>query len=87
MCAIDPKRREEYVDLLDYLLKPKGKLIGMFFIRSKDLGGPPFGSTPSEIRELFKRKNFTETEKLHPEKCLHGDKLEGEEWFGVFEKD
>ena len=84
-CAIDPKRREEYVNLIKYLLKPKGKLIGLFFMRQKELGGPPFGSTPKEIRQLF-QYGFKELEELHYEECLHDGKLNGEEYFAVFER-
>ena len=83
LCAIDPSRRKEYVDLIKYLLKPNGKLISLFFIRPKELGGPPFGSTEEEIRELLK-SGFTETEKLHYESCPHT--FTGKEFFGVFEK-
>lgn len=83
-CAIDPERRNEYIELIKYLLKPGGKLAGLFFIRPKELKGPPFGSTPDEIKNFFK-KDFKETEELHPEPCLH-DNLQGEEWFGIYEK-
>ncbi|MBI3590299.1 MAG: methyltransferase domain-containing protein [Candidatus Melainabacteria bacterium] len=85
LCAIDPEFRKEYVSLIKYLLKPNGKLIGLFFIKPIELGGPPFGSTSEEIRELF-TKDFTEVEKLHPEECLHKEKLQGNEYFGVFRK-
>lgn len=85
LAAIDPNRRKEYIDLIKYLLKPSGKLIGLFFIRPKELGGPPFGIEVEEVRELF-RDDFNEIEKLHYEECLHKDKLEGDEYFGVFEK-
>ena len=84
-CAINPKRREEYVGLINYLLKPGGKLIGLFFSRPKKLGGPPYGINKSKLRALL-NKGFKEIEKLHPEKCLHGNTLNGEEYFGVFEK-
>ena len=82
-CAIDPSRRKEYVDLIKYLLKPHGKLAGLFFIRPIKLGGPPFGSTEEEIRGLFKN-GFMETEKLHHESCPHT--FTGKEYLGVFEK-
>ena len=85
LCAIDPERRTEYIDLIKYLLKPGGKLIGLFFVRTKELGGPPFGSTPEEIRKLFSA-DFTEVFKLCKEECLHEDKLKGDEYFGVFRK-
>ncbi len=83
LCAIDPLCRKEYADLIKYLLKPNGKLIGLFFIRPIELGGPPFGSTQEEIRELFKN-DFLEIEKLRHESCPHT--FTGEEHFGVFEK-
>ncbi len=85
LAAIDPKRREEYMDLIKFLLKPNGKLIGLFFVRPKELEGPPFGIDIEEVRELFK-DDFTEIEELHYEECMHGEKLQGDEWFGVFEK-
>lgn len=80
-CAIDPKRREEYVELVKYLLKPNGLIIGLFMMRPKELGGPPYGSTPELIKEYF--KDFKEAVEIHPEPCLHSN-IEGEEWFGVF---
>lgn len=85
LAAIDPTRREEYVNLISYLLKPGGSLVGLFFVRPKELSGPPFGITPDEVKMLF-RKDFTETEKLHPEECLHGSNLQGNEWFGIFKR-
>lgn len=81
-CAIDPEKRNEYIELIKYLLKPNGKLAGLFFIRPKEIKGPPFGSTPEEIKSFFK-KDFKEVEELHFEPCLH-DNLQGEEWFGIF---
>lgn len=84
-CAIDPARRKEYVELVKYLLKSGGKLAGLFFIRPIECGGPPFGSSVEEIRSYFK-KNFKEIGKLHYEECLHKGKLDGDEFFGVFEK-
>ncbi len=82
-CAIDPNKRSEYIELVKYLLKPNGKLVGLFFMRDKELGGPPYGSTPKIIKDHFK-KDFKEIVELHPESCLHSN-LNGEEWFGVFE--
>lgn len=82
-CAIDPELRKEYIDLIKYLLKPKGKLVGLFFIRPKELGGPPFGSTVQEIRESL-GNDFTEINKLHHEECPHA--FTGKEYFGVFER-
>lgn len=85
LAAIDPARRKEYEKLIFYLLKPGGKLIGLFFTRPKERGGPPFGISPEEVRELFKG-NLIEIEKLHLVECLHKGVLDGDEYFGVFEK-
>lgn len=82
-CASDPSRRKEYVNLTKYLLKRDGELVGLFFIRPLEMGGPPFGSSTKEIRKLFKA-NFIETKNLHHENCPHT--FTGKEYFGVFKK-
>ncbi|MDP7032904.1 MAG: methyltransferase domain-containing protein [Planctomycetota bacterium] len=51
-CAIDPKRRDEYVEAVLRLLRPGGSLIGVFYAHGKD-GGPPFTTTEAEIRRRF----------------------------------
>ena len=83
LAAIDPKRRKEYIGLIDYLLKPDGRLVGMFLIKDLKLGGPPFGISEKELRTLFNKK-FIEIKKLRKESCSHSFK--GKECFGVFEK-
>lgn len=84
-CAIDPGLRKKYIDLINYLLKTDGRLLGLFFIRPKKLDGPPYGTSVNEVRKFLK-KNFKEVEKLHLVECLHKGKLEGDEYFGVFKK-
>lgn len=54
-CAIAPVLRNQYLDLVSSLLKPQGNLIGIFFTHNRP-GGPPFGSSPQEIRNLFSTK-------------------------------
>jgi SAM-dependent methyltransferase len=51
-CAIPPERRPEYVQLVSSLLRPTGKLIALFFTHTRP-GGPPFGSTTTEIYRYF----------------------------------
>jgi methyl halide transferase len=51
-CAIDPALRSAYVELVAGLLKPGGLLIGLFFTHGRP-GGPPFGTTPAELRQRF----------------------------------
>jgi methyl halide transferase len=51
-CAIDPTLRSQYVQVVQQLLRPQGKLIALFFTHPRD-GGPPFGVTPQGIRDYF----------------------------------
>jgi SAM-dependent methyltransferase len=57
-CAIDPKRRDEYADLVSRLLKPNGLYIDLAFPLDNRRGGPPFAVTESEIMELFQKRGF-----------------------------
>lgn len=51
-CAIDPARRDEYVATVAALLRPGGRLLGLFYCHG-DPGGPPYGATPAEIDARF----------------------------------
>lgn len=51
-CAIDPSLRSAYAQLAADLLAPGGELLAVFFTHSRG-GGPPFGSTVADIREVF----------------------------------
>lgn len=51
-CAIDPARRDEYVATVAALLRPGGRLLGLFYCHG-DPGGPPYGATPAEIDGRF----------------------------------
>lgn len=53
-CAINPSRRVEYLNGIRNTLKPGGIYFGLFFILSWQ-GGPPFGSTQWELRELLQQ--------------------------------
>ena len=57
-CAIDPKRRAEYADLVTRLLKPKGIYIDLAFPLDGRKGGPPFAVTETEIFDLFQKRGF-----------------------------
>jgi methyl halide transferase len=57
-CAIDPKRRAEYADLVACLLKPNGIYIDLAFPLDEREGGPPFAVTEAEIFELFLKRGF-----------------------------
>lgn len=51
-CAIDPARRDEYVAAVARALRPGGELLGLFWCHDYP-GGPPYGSTPAEVRDRF----------------------------------
>ena len=51
-CAIDPALRPAYAQLAADLLAPGGQLLAVFFTHQRG-GGPPFGTTPAEVRQLF----------------------------------
>ena len=57
-CAIDPRRRREYADLITRLLKPGGIYIDLAFPLSTHVGGPPFAVSASEVLELFESRGF-----------------------------
>ncbi len=55
-CAVDPRRRSEYADLVGRVLKPGGTFIGLFFPLEARPGGPPFGVSLDEVKRLFSRR-------------------------------
>ena len=57
-CAIDPRRRSEYANLVARLLKPGGIYIDLAFPLSTHSGGPPFAVSAAELLELFRSCGF-----------------------------
>jgi SAM-dependent methyltransferase len=51
-CAIDPKRRDEYVQATVRWLKADGQLLAVHYL-IPDKDGPPFGTTLEEINRRF----------------------------------
>jgi SAM-dependent methyltransferase len=52
-CAIDPRRRAEYVRTMGAILKPGGWLLACFFPLRPRAAGPPFPVSEGEVRRLF----------------------------------
>jgi SAM-dependent methyltransferase len=52
-CAIDPRRRAEYVRVLEAILKPGGWLLACFYPIRTGGGGPPFAVSKTEVSELL----------------------------------
>lgn len=82
-CALHPSLRKNYVVKMAELLKPKGKLTGLFFDFNLTDEGPPFGGSVEEYQSLF--EPYFSIKKL--ERC-HNSILprQGNELFFIFEK-
>jgi len=52
-CAIDPRRRAEYVRTMGAILRPGGWLLACFFPLRRRAAGPPFPVSEREVRRLF----------------------------------
>lgn len=81
-CAIDPRQRDRYVDLVHGLLKPGGQLIAIFFTHQRP-GGPPFGTTPAEVRQRFGHRFTLQSLTPVPNSI---PRRAGDEHFAVFQK-
>jgi SAM-dependent methyltransferase len=57
-CAIDPRCRAEYADLVARLLRPGGMYIDLAFPLSAHSGGPPFAVSTAEMLDLFGARSF-----------------------------
>lgn len=52
-CALHPSQRSAYVEKMDRLLKPGGRLVGVLF-NKEFTDGPPFGGTKKEYEQLLR---------------------------------
>ncbi|MDF1752829.1 MAG: methyltransferase domain-containing protein [Verrucomicrobiales bacterium] len=77
-CAIDPERRDDYVEAVHRALKPDGELLGIFYLDPYDEdhqpgGGPPHGTSVAELESRFVGSGrFEITEKYVPEVSYRG---------------
>ncbi|GAA3611679.1 methyltransferase domain-containing protein [Flavivirga amylovorans] len=88
MCSFPPidNNREMYAKKMHELLKPKGKLVGLWFnmpLSGDNFTNRPFGGTKQEYSSLFSKyfeaKTFEEAYNSVSDRA-------GQELFGVFEK-
>lgn len=52
-CALQPARRDAYVNAMADALKPGGLLLALFYAEPLAESGPPWGCSADEIRERF----------------------------------
>lgn len=52
-CAIDPRKRLQYVKTAAAVLKPGGLIVGIFYPFRAKAPGPPFAVSEAEIESLF----------------------------------
>jgi len=82
-CALNPSLRKRYVEKTYELLKPKGKIVGLYFEFPLTQEGPPFGGSKKEYVSIFK-DNFNI--KIL-EQCNNSIlPRKGKELFAIFEK-
>ena len=76
-CAIDPRRRREYVRTVATILKPGGWFLASFFPIRRISGGPPFPVAMAEVRRLLSSW-FTIGREFAPPRPVR--RREGLEW-------
>ncbi len=82
-CALNINLRPKYVEKMKELLKPNGKLVGLFFDFELTKSGPPFGGSQEEYKDLF--QPYFEILKL--ENCYNSiTPRSGNELFFIFKK-
>ena len=81
-CAIDPKLRSKYVQLVHTILKPQGQLIAIFYTHNKS-GGPPFGVKPQEVLNYFESQFDRILFKPATDSI---DRRKGDEHLAIFER-
>lgn len=80
-CALTPTLRLAYAQHMRSLLKPDGKLAGILFGITFSFGGPPFGGSVDEYRDLFEPQ-FTHV-RLKPCELSVKPRLGSEWWIEV----
>ncbi len=82
-CALNPNLRKQYVEKTYELLKPKGKIVGLYFNFPLTQEGPPFGGSKEEYLSIFSDKFDIKV----LEKCNNSIiPRNGKELFAIFEK-
>jgi methyl halide transferase len=81
-CAIDPRRRPEYVRTMAAIVKPGGWLLACFFPMRRRGAGPPFPVAEREVRRLF-APSFR-IERAYAPRSVRA--RQGQEWMVLFRR-
>ncbi|HZD11065.1 MAG TPA: methyltransferase domain-containing protein [Candidatus Binatia bacterium] len=57
-CAIEPSRRDAYATIVQQLLKPQGRFVGLIFPLGSRENGPPYSVDTDELAEMLQRRGF-----------------------------
>ena len=69
-CAIDPKHRSDYANVVTRLLKPNGLFIDLAYPLDGRPGGPPFSLSEKELMGLFQERGFKLLSREKPEDSI-----------------
>ncbi len=82
-CALNTDLRNQYAEKMYQLLKPNGKLVGLFFDFPLTESGPPFGGSIEEYKSIFGKYFKIKT----LERATNSIKeRQGKELFFIFER-
>ncbi len=81
-CAIHPLQRSLYVETSHRILKPGGKIFGLFY-ETGEAGGPPFNTTELDVREFFAPRFKILSLKKNNNSV---DRRKEKEWLAILEK-
>jgi methyl halide transferase len=76
-CAVEPRRRDEYVRVLAAIVRPGGWFLGCFFPVRPGGGGPPFPVGLAEVRRLLRPWFRIERDFAPPRSVI---RRAGQEW-------
>lgn len=81
-CAIHPENRPLYVDTVHRLLRPGGKIVGLFYETGQP-GGPPFNTSRGDVVDHFSGRFEIAVLEKTPHSAEH---RRGKEWFAELRK-
>jgi len=68
-CAIEPHRRDDYINAVADLLVPGGQLVGLFYAHGRP-GGPPFTVDAASLQASFGRRFTVDSVEITPDSVL-----------------